>query len=104
MARMQIRRWSSTAVAILELNRGTSLLIEGETSAAVERLSRATRLDPEFPAAWVNLGVALRRTGDLVAAQRAYRRAIEIAPHRVDARHNLALLLNSLLCRMLLLI
>ncbi len=69
-----------TAVALYYSNRGAEELRDGNTAEGLELLRMAVRLDPELAEAWINLGVAERRTGDLVAAETAYRRALEVDP------------------------
>ena len=83
-----------TALSIFHSNRGTELLATGHLAAAVARLELAVELDPELAAAWVNLGVARRRSGDLAGAEVAYRRALELDPQHPGARDNLVDLLH----------
>jgi Flp pilus assembly protein TadD len=85
-----------TAVALYYSNRGAEELREGRNEAGLDLLQVATRLDPELPEAWVNLGVALRRTGDLAGAEEAYRTALEADPSTMTAYQNLAGLLRFL--------
>ena len=67
-----------TAVALYYSNRGAEELRDGRTDSGLELLRIAMRFDPELADAWINLGVAERRTGDLVAAESSYRRALEV--------------------------
>ncbi len=83
-----------TALAIFQSNRGTEMLAAGRLQEAMARLELATRLDPDLAAAWVNLGVARRRTGDLAGAEDAYRRALDLDPRHPGARDNLVNLLH----------
>ncbi len=83
-----------TALAVFQSNRGTELLASGRIREALARLELATQLDPELAAAWVNLGVAKRRAGDLAGAESAYRRALELDPRHPGARDNLVNLLH----------
>ena len=82
------------ALALYYSNRGAELLREGRAGEAREWLATSVRLDPQNPGSWVNLGVALRRTGILSRAEAAYRKAIEISPDFLMAYHNLARLLE----------
>ena len=59
-------------------------------------LGRATQLDRRQPAAWNNLGVALREQGKLAEAVAAYRKALAVAPDFTDALSNLGGVLNRL--------
>ncbi len=83
-----------TALAVFQSNRGTELLAAGRLREAVARLELAIELDPELAAAWVNLGVAKRRSGDFAGAEEAYRQALELDPRHPGARDNLVSLLH----------
>jgi Flp pilus assembly protein TadD len=84
-----------TAVAMHYSNRGAELLREGRREEALEWLRTAVALDSAWAHAWVNLGVAKRRSGDLEGAEAAYRRAIEADPRSLQPYFNLAGLLRS---------
>src|SRR5262249_45728338 len=64
-----------TAIALYYSNRGGELLRAGQQTAALGWLRTAVALDPDLARAWINYGVALRRTGDLPGAQAASRPA-----------------------------
>jgi len=83
-----------TAIALFHSNRGGELLRTGKHDEALPWLQKAVAIDPELPGAWINYGVALRRSGDLVKAEESYRRALEIDPQAVSAYQNLAALLR----------
>jgi Flp pilus assembly protein TadD len=83
-----------TAVALYYSNRGAEVLREGKNAVGLELLRKAVKLDPELAEAWVNLGVAERRSGDLVAAEAAYRKALEVDPSTISGYQNLASLLR----------
>jgi len=83
-----------TAVALYYSNRGGELLRGGRQDEALPWLRTAVALDPELARGWINLGVALRRTGDAAAAEAAYRKALEVDPGAVSAYQNLASLLR----------
>lgn len=61
----------------------------GQAAAA---LARATRLDPNDKSSWNNLGIARRAQGDLLAARKAFQRALELDPLFASAAGNLAAL------------
>jgi tetratricopeptide (TPR) repeat protein len=63
--------------------------------AMVPLLQRALVLEPDLPEAHLNLGVALRRQGDLAGAIAAYRQALQLRPHNPDGWHNLGLALEA---------
>jgi len=84
------------AVALFHSNRGAELLRQGDLAEARRRLEIATRLDPDTPDGWVNLGVARRRLGDIAGAEMAYRRALEADPTALAAYQNLGALLQRL--------
>ncbi|MCP3964372.1 MAG: tetratricopeptide repeat protein [bacterium] len=82
-----------TAIAMFHSNRGAETLQEGRVYDAVSWLRTAVAIDPELAPAWVNLGVTLRRAGDLDGAEDAYKHALEIDPRMSSAYQNLAALL-----------
>lgn len=82
------------AVAKYYSNRGAEMLREGRAKEAVTWLETATRIEPSMASAWVNLGVARRRTADLSGAELAYTRALEADPRTLTAYQNLAALLR----------
>lgn len=83
-----------TAIALFYSNRGGELLRAGKHQEARRWLETAVGLDPELARAWINLGVALRRDGDLDGAEGAYRRALEVDPAAHSAYANLAAVLR----------
>ncbi len=82
------------AVALFYSNRGAELLREGDNREAAQWLETAVAIDGKLAQAWVNLGVARRRSLDLAAAEAAYRRAIELAPRNHSAYQNLSVLMR----------
>lgn len=92
----KVRRISDlTAIALFHSNRGGELLRTGKQDEALPWLAKAVAIDPDLPGAWINYGVALRRSGDPVRAEEAYRKALEIDPQAVSAYQNLAALLRQ---------
>jgi Flp pilus assembly protein TadD len=83
------------AVAHYFNNLGVETLLEDGGPAAVPYLERAVHLDPDFAAAWINLGVAQRRSARWDLAELAYRRAIDIDRFELAAFSNLAYLLEA---------
>ena len=79
-----------TAIAMFHSNKGVEALQEGHLAEALDWLRLAVALDADLPSAWVNLGVARRRTGDLDGAGLAYKRSLEIDPSTYSAYQNLA--------------
>ena len=77
------------ALARFYSNRGAENLLAGEERQAVVWFQKAAVMDAGRAFIWVNLGVALRRIGDLEGAERAYRRALEIDRHNFAASDNL---------------
>ncbi len=79
-----------------DLERAGRLAIEaapeelGEARAAFERVRSA---DPSLWEAEFGLGLIARRAGDAVAAERAFRRALELWPNQPDALHELGVTL-----------
>jgi len=90
----QLHRISDlTAIALFYSNRGAELLRKSQERDALVWLHKSVALDPELARGWINLGVALRRTGDPAGAEAAYRKALESDPAAVAAYQNLAALL-----------
>ncbi len=83
-----------TAIAMFHSNRGAEALQVGLVDVSIKWLEVAVRIDPELTNAWVNLGVARRRYGDLDGAEEAYRKALDIDPRTFSAYQNLASLLR----------
>lgn len=82
-----------TALALFYSNRSAEALRASEEAEALELAEIAVRLAPQLADAWVNLGVARRRTSDLAGAEEAYREAIRIDPDHLPAFQNLTTLL-----------
>ena len=83
-----------TAIALYYSNAGAELLLSDEARQAIGPLRIAVALDSYMVAAWVNLGVALRRSGDLNGAEEAYKTAVGLEPSAFDAFRSLAALLR----------
>jgi Flp pilus assembly protein TadD len=58
-------------------------------------LEQAAELDPSSSRTWNNLGLTFAKGGDAAGAERAYRKALELAPDSVQVANNLAQLLNG---------
>lgn len=71
-------------------NRGAEEIQAGRLSEALSLLESSVELDSDLPDAWLNLGVARRRSGDLDGAEAAYRRAIDSNPDYLPAYQNLS--------------
>lgn len=83
-----------TATAMYHSNRGAEALQAEQVPEAVRWLRTAVEIDPELASAWINLGVALRRSNEVAAAEEAYRHAIELEPQLYSGYQNLASLLR----------
>jgi tetratricopeptide (TPR) repeat protein len=77
---------SSLAAVYLDLNR----LVEG-----AEHAREALRLDSRLPGGHTNLGVALRRQGQLGEAEQCFRTALRLNPEYLDALSNLGVTLHQ---------
>jgi tetratricopeptide (TPR) repeat protein len=77
-------------------NRAQVLAEDGRVDDAIRDLRRAVQLDASFTAAYVHLGILLRRAGRFDEALAAIRRALALEPGHVGARENLGLVLNQL--------
>jgi Flp pilus assembly protein TadD len=81
-----------TATAMYHTNLGAEAIREGALDRAIRNLEIATALAPDWAPGWVNLGVALARSGSVERAFDAYGRALEAEPQNSSALANLALL------------
>src|SRR5262249_21621081 len=57
---------------------------------ALQLLSRATRVNPDEPLSWLNLGVSLEAKGDRKGAEAAYRQALVLQPDFLRAQEYLS--------------
>lgn len=62
------------------INVGTALLDEGRPQEAVEALSLAAEMKPDFAGTYVNLGLAYFALGDLPAAEAEFHKSLELDP------------------------
>ncbi len=85
----------ATALALFHSNRGAELIQRGRHAEAIEWLETGVKIDPYLASTRVNLGVARRRNGDTVGAERDYLRAIEVDDGFFPAYRNLASLHKS---------
>lgn len=76
-----------------EVRYAVALESAGRTDEAAALYRRLVAQEPGSALLWTNLGNAEARRGRVVDAERAYRRALELAPRDADALNNLAWLL-----------
>ena len=55
---------------------------------ATYRFEKAVEIDPTYPAAWNNLGIALEEQGKFDEANKAYTKALELDPDNPLIRQN----------------
>ncbi|MBI2061372.1 MAG: tetratricopeptide repeat protein [Nitrospirae bacterium] len=65
-------------------------LLNGDTSSAFRHYQEALRLEPDSTAIWAEYGQAAARQGDLIEAEKAYRRTSELAPKDIEPHLMLA--------------
>ncbi len=70
----------SDLVAKADLARGRR-----DWKTAAQGYNDALEVEPDHHPIWVQLGHAIKESGDVAGAERAYRRAIEISPDDSDA-------------------
>ncbi|MEK9726061.1 MAG: tetratricopeptide repeat protein, partial [Rhodospirillaceae bacterium] len=73
---------------------GTIHLLMGEAGPAEDALERARRLDPLSVVTLSNLANLKKQSGEPDAAEKLYRRILEIVPERANAWHELARVKN----------
>jgi tetratricopeptide (TPR) repeat protein len=76
--------------AVQELRKGNDLMKNQEWQKAVEHLQKAVAIDPEFAAAYNNLGVAYSRVGDLAHEREALDQSLRLNDHNAAALVNRA--------------
>jgi tetratricopeptide (TPR) repeat protein len=74
---------------------GTSLWFLERWGEAIPVLEQYTKLAPDDPAGWNNLGVALREKGEVVRARDCYKRALQINPDLEEPRNNIETAMNK---------
>mgnify|MGYP001557708694 CR=1 FL=1 len=70
--------------ALLRVALANALVAEGMAAEAIAELRRALEFDPDYSAAWKQLGRLLAESGDVTAAIETYRRGIAAAQKRGD--------------------
>jgi TonB family protein len=89
----------SQAATVDELARGIKLYRQGDSLGAIETLRRFVKLDKENPSAWLYLGLAHNRVGQIKEARKAFELAVKLDPNSPDAHTDWAytlLLANKL--------
>lgn len=76
--------------AIQELRKGNDAMKDQQWAKAVEHLQKAVAIDPEFAAAYNNLGVAYARMGDRAHEREALDHSLKLNPHNAAALVNRA--------------
>ncbi|HIK12197.1 MAG TPA: DUF563 domain-containing protein [Oscillatoriaceae cyanobacterium M33_DOE_052] len=76
--------------AVAYFDKANTLAVQGKLSEAVANYEQALHLEPNYAAAWVNLGIIQRKLGNLDGAIRCYRRACAVNTNLVDAYYSLS--------------
>ncbi len=88
-------RGSDTEIAIANMNLGIAYMREGLFDKALEKLSRAKEIKPDYSPVYNALGVLHQNMGENGIAEQYFRIAIELNPHDSSALNNYGLLLCS---------
>lgn len=70
--------------ALLRFSLGSAFIRHKKYQQAIEHLSRAVELDPDYSAAWKNYGKALELDGQINEAIKAYKNGIKVADRKGD--------------------
>lgn len=84
------------ATAMYHNNIGGLAIRNDDLEVALRNLEVTTRLAPDWPPGWVNLGVARYRSGDSDGALEAYGAALEVDPDQPSALTNMAYVYREL--------
>lgn len=69
-------------------SQGVDALNQNHANLALEKFNEALKLDPEFPEAYINRGIALRRLEQYVEAVEDFDKALKLAPKSPEAFYN----------------
>jgi Flp pilus assembly protein TadD len=64
---------------------GVQAYVKGDTHKAIELLRKATTAKPGMAQAWLTLGKAYEKSGDLGQAKKAYLRYLSLQPNGPEA-------------------
>jgi tetratricopeptide (TPR) repeat protein len=76
--------------------RGFRAFQAGRFAEAAEHYQRMTETDPQEPIAWIELGSALLKMGDIAGALAKYTHALKLAPDNAVAHQNRAICLTQM--------
>ncbi len=74
---------------------GSRKLESGDVAGALADFARAEKLSPTDPRPHFLRAVALQRKGDFAAAEKGFRQALKLDPHRADVRNELGAMLTD---------
>lgn len=77
------------AVAMFHANLGINALKAKDYERALHHTKLSVSMDPDNSFSWINLGVVLKRSGDLVLAEQIFKTALKINDNRNLASSNL---------------
>jgi len=87
------QRGSDTEIAIANMNLGIAYMQEGYLEKALEKLSRARQIKPDYPPIYNALGVLHQNMREYSIAEDYFKFAIELNPDDSSALNNYGLLL-----------
>lgn len=73
--------YEANEVARANVRLGAAYMEEGDFETALNRLERARRADPQYPAVYHMLGLLYQRLGQFEQAENNYRRGLSLAPN-----------------------
>lgn len=88
-------RGSDTEIAVANMNLGIAYMREGHFEKALEKLTRARDIKPDYSPVYNALGVLHQNMGEYGVAEDNFKIAIELNPNDSSALNNFGLLLCS---------
>jgi Flp pilus assembly protein TadD len=83
--RAGVQQTPASAAAVDDTALGIKLYKQGDAIGAIEALRRSVKLHKEDANAWLYLGLALNRVGQIKDARKAFEKAVKLLPNSPEA-------------------